>query len=181
VLRHPDGGADFRGRHPVGPAGLRRLARRGEELPPRPGARPDRLGRDRQEGRAVNAQTHALLQDVIRREGRSLLQYVSESFPWTTPEERAALAARDTLVREERDAAAALARFLVKRRLTPPYLGAYPMSFTTINYVSLDHLLPLLVEHQRRGITAVEQDVAQLDDREARAQVQSVLDMNRRH
>ena len=50
----------------------------------------------------IDARALALLQDVLRRESRSLLQYVREAFPWTTPEERELLAKLRQLTDEER-------------------------------------------------------------------------------
>jgi hypothetical protein len=129
----------------------------------------------------IDPRTAAVLQDVVRRESRSLLQYVSEAFPWATSEERAALTQLQKLIDEERQSAAALGRFLVRRRADPPYLGPYPTEYTTINYVSLDHLLPLLLENERRSVTLLERDLAALTHSEARAQVEQVLAMKRRH
>jgi rubrerythrin len=129
----------------------------------------------------TDARTAAILQDVLRREGRSLLQYVSEAFPWATAEERAALAALQKLIDEERRAAAELGRFLTRRRVALPYLGAYPMEFTTTNYVSLDHLLPLLIGQQKKAVARLEQDLAALADADARTQLERLLTMKRQH
>ena len=41
----------------------------------------------------LDDRTAQLLEGVVRRESRSLLQYVAEAFPWTTPEEQAYLEA----------------------------------------------------------------------------------------
>jgi hypothetical protein len=129
----------------------------------------------------IAAPDAAVLEMAIRREGRSLLQYVSEAFPWaksvgdTTPGK-----VRD-LAREERDAVAALSKFLARRRHTPPYLGPYPMAFTTMNFVSLDYLLPRLADDGRRAVAALERDRAALADADARAAVEKMLDMKRRH
>jgi len=127
------------------------------------------------------AQDAALLETVIRREGRSLLQYVSEAHPWTrsagdpTPEKVR------TLAREERDALAGLTKFLARRRHLVPYLGAFPMAFTTLNFVSLDYLLPRLAEDSRRAIDALQRDRAALADAEARAELDKLLEVKRRH
>jgi rubrerythrin len=129
----------------------------------------------------IDAATQALLGDIIRREGRSLLQYVSEAFPWTQPEEQAALEQFQQLVQEEQQAVAGLIGFMQRRRLTPPALGTYPMSFTNINFVSLDHLLPVLANHQRQAIQALERDLTRVSDPEAQQQVQTLLAMKRRH
>jgi hypothetical protein len=129
----------------------------------------------------IDDKTAALLQAIIRREGRSLLQYVSEAFPWITAKERDALARLQEITAQERDGVTRLAEFLIRCRIPPPYLGAYPMDFTTINYVSLDHLLPLLVTHQRRDIADLERDLNQITDAEARTEVQAILDAKRQH
>jgi hypothetical protein len=120
-----------------------------------------------------------LLQTIIRREGRSFLQYVGDAFPWTTAAEQADLARFHQLVREHSEALAALSRFMLKRHLAPPHLGPYPMGFTTINFVSFDHLLPRLVVAQREGIVQLEKDQAALDDAEAQAAVGKLLDLKR--
>ena len=60
----------------------------------------------------IDARTVALVQDVLRREGRSLLQYVREAYPWATPRLRELLDKLKQLSDEERDGAAALSDFL---------------------------------------------------------------------
>ena len=129
----------------------------------------------------IDARTYAVLQDIVRRESRALLQYVGEAFPWTTPEARGTLAQLQKLVTEERQATDAVSRFLFRHHLTPPYLGSYPSDFTTINFVSLTHLLPLLTDAERRAIADLERDLSNLGEPEARGLVQTMLDMKRQH
>jgi hypothetical protein len=125
----------------------------------------------------IDAQTYNRLQDIIRREGRSLLQYASESFPWTTTGADGRPAQLQEIAQDENEAVAELARLLVRHRLSPPYLGAYPMAFTSFNYLAFDRLLPLLVEHQRRGIPLIEADLRELTDDESRAAVRHLLNV----
>ncbi len=121
------------------------------------------------------------LEAVIRREGRSLLQYVSEAHPWTkavgdpTPDKVRDLAA------EERDALAVLTKHLTRSRHAVPYLGAFPMAFTTMNFVSLDYLLPRLTESAAQSIAALERDRAALADVEAKAELDRLIELKRRH
>jgi hypothetical protein len=129
----------------------------------------------------IDPDTYRYLQDVIRREGRSFLQYAGESFPWSTPEEKTKAAELKQLVCEEREGAASLSRYLVKHRLTPPYLGAYPSYFTSYNYLSLDRLLPLLVEHQKQGLAGLEADLTVLKDGDSHKQVEAIVTMKKRH
>jgi hypothetical protein len=129
----------------------------------------------------MDAVTRALLEAILRREGRSLLQYVSESFPWTNPDEQAALAQLQELVQEERKATGALLQLFARREHTVPYLGSFPESFTTINFVSLDHLLPLLVDAERQGLEQLQSDLAKLTDPQLRDQVSKMVEMKRRH
>ncbi len=129
----------------------------------------------------ISAPDAALLESAIRREGRSLLQYISEAFPLgkssadPTPQKL-----RD-LAQEERDALATLTRFLAKQRHTVPYLGAFPMSFTTMNFVTIEYIVPRLAADGRRAIAALERDRAALTDAEARELVARFVEMKRRH
>lgn len=128
----------------------------------------------------IDAPTAALLQKILRRESRSLLQYVSEAFPWATAEEREALANLQQLIADEKAVSAELARFLLRQRVGLPHLGTYP-DFTAVNFVSLDFLLPMLVDHQAKAIAVLERDLASVKDPEARALVEKLLTMKRQH
>jgi hypothetical protein len=129
----------------------------------------------------IDAQTQAILTAILRRESLSLLQYVGESFPWITIDERPALARLNQIIAEDKDGVGDLVRFLTRKRLMPPYIGSYPSSFTSYGFVSMDFLVPRLVEEQRGEIAALERDIIGVTDAEARAQVQQVLDLKRRH
>ena len=129
----------------------------------------------------MNAPTQARLQDLLRRESRSLLQYLDESFPWTTLDKQSALSRLHELAAEEREAAAKVARLLTRRRVALPYLGAFPEEFTTINFIGLDYAVPRLVAYERRAIADLEQDLARLDDEEAKRLVQEVLTLKQGH
>jgi hypothetical protein len=129
----------------------------------------------------LDARTQTRLQDLLHRESRSFLQYVRDSFPWTAPEESGALARVRTLIEEERQAIVVLGRFLVRHRIPLPYLEPYPVAFTTLNFVSLDHLLPMLVDSERGAIAELEQDQASFTDAACRQEVQKLLDMKQQH
>src|SRR5207253_7769221 len=71
---------------------------------------------DRGGAAVIDPVTQAVLQRIIRREGRSLLQYVSESFPWTAPGENGAVVRLREIAAEENNSTAALVRYVSKRR-----------------------------------------------------------------
>ncbi|MCC6419553.1 MAG: hypothetical protein IT429_15070 [Gemmataceae bacterium] len=129
----------------------------------------------------IDAQTYSRLQDIIRREGRSLLQYAIDSFPWAGSQTAAANACLQEMAQEEAEAIGQLGRLLLRHRLTPPYLGPYPMAFTSYNFLALGRLLPLLVRHQRADIDRLEADLKQVSDPEVRGPLQHLLDVKRRH
>jgi hypothetical protein len=129
----------------------------------------------------IPAPDAARLGAAIRREGRSLLQYVSEAYPWTKAAGDATPDKVRDLAREERDALAVLTKFLARRRHSVPYLGAFPMSFTTMNFVSLDYLLPRLTESAARSVAALEGDRAALTDADAKAELDRLIELKRRH
>ncbi|MBM4068924.1 MAG: hypothetical protein FJ271_08260 [Planctomycetes bacterium] len=130
----------------------------------------------------VDPASLAILHDLVRREGRSLLQYVSESFPWTTPDERAALLEFQKIVDEDLEGAARIARFLNRHKVrTGGPLGPFPMAFTNINYMSLEHLLPILQDNQRRRIDELTADLKKVADPECRRHLEAFIDLKRRH
>jgi len=129
----------------------------------------------------MDAQTQALLQAAVREESRSFLQYIAESFPWTTDSERAPLAQFQKLAAADQEATAALSLFLARARVQPPYLGPFPMSFTNLNYISLEHLLPMLVKEERATLAARQRDLAQVLDPEVRAHLLRIIDLKKQH
>jgi hypothetical protein len=129
----------------------------------------------------IDAKTQTLLQDVLRRESRSLLQYLTESFPWTTSDKQAAVATLQRLAEEERESAARVADYLRRHQIPLPYLGAFPMEFTTINFIGLDYAVPLLVQAGRGALANLERDLHNLRDPDARALVQELAAVEGRH
>jgi hypothetical protein len=125
----------------------------------------------------IDAPTYSRLQNAIRREGRSLLQYADDSSPYADDAVgRRLIAEIQRLAARERDANTALGRLLVKHRLSPPWLGAYPSGFTSFNFLAVRRLLPLLADYQRRGLAELEADVAATANADARAALHHVLD-----
>ena len=129
----------------------------------------------------IDLKTQNLLRTIVRREGRSLLQYVADSFPWTDNAGVAPLQRFKQMVDEDRASQAELVRFLGRQRVSAPFLGAYPMGFTSLNFVSFERLFPKLVAAVEKDAATLTQDLATFANPEARAAVQKVLDVKRRH
>lgn len=129
----------------------------------------------------IDPHSQTLLQDILRRESRSALIYVAEAYPWTSSTQTKALNALQHLIAEEQEAIVCLGRFLVRQRIPLPYLPSYPSHFTTINFLSLDFILPRLIEDERQSIADLEKAVAALKSPSARAVVEKLLDLKRKH
>jgi hypothetical protein len=129
----------------------------------------------------IDPHAQTLLQDILRRESRSILMYVAEAYPWTTSTEEKALVDLQQIIAAERQAVADLGQFLVRRRVPLPFLPSFPSSFTTINFIALDYLLPRVIEHERQSIAALERDLVALKEPAARAEVEKLLAVKRLH
>jgi rubrerythrin len=125
--------------------------------------------------------TYVLLEDIARRENRSLLQYVRDSFPWTTPDERQVLAQIQAMTAEEQQGVAELVQFLISRRRPPPYLGTFPVSFTGLSFVSLDHLIPMLTAYERKELEKLQGEINEITDPAAKELVQRIMANKTRH
>jgi hypothetical protein len=128
-----------------------------------------------------DAQGLELIARQIIRDGRSLLQYVSDAFPYAPAEAEPARHRLENLVQEERAFVGRLIRHLHRHHVTPPFLAAFPTRFTTINFVSLDHILPALVKDDELGIGDLERGLAGLPESDERHLLAELLDLKRRH
>jgi len=129
----------------------------------------------------IDSQTEQILQGIVRRESRSLLSYIGDAFPWTTASRSPTLATLNDAVKAESAAVSALGRFLVRRKLMPPLLGAYPAGFTALNFVALDYLLPRLIDEEHRTIAGLALDLANITDEAARAPVEALLRVKKKN
>jgi hypothetical protein len=122
-----------------------------------------------------------LLVNLVRREQRTFLQYVRDSFPWVARDAEGALARLHAMAEAEAKAVTRLGRWLQRRRVPVPPPEPYPMDFTDWNFVALDALRPRLAEEQRKDVAALEHDLAAVTDAEARALVEQLLGVKRSH
>jgi hypothetical protein len=128
----------------------------------------------------MNPTSVALLHRLMAMASTSLLQYVHEAVPWSTNSEQAAVDNVRHLAEEERDFIARLGRFLQKRHVGVPKLPSYPSHFTTVNYVSIEFVLPKLIAEIERELAILRGWLAAADEDEARAQLQHYADMKER-
>jgi hypothetical protein len=129
----------------------------------------------------MNTRGVALLHRLVAMGSTSLLQYVNDAVPWSADADRAAFAKVQFLANEERDFVARLSRFLQKRHFGVPKIATYPSHFTTMNFVTIDYLLPKLIVEADRELTTIRAWLQGMDEDDARAQMQGYLDMKERH
>lgn len=123
----------------------------------------------------------ARLQDVYRREAVSLLRYTRAAAPYAAGADRKL---RADLFRAGDEAAAALADLgavLDANRIPVPPPGAFPVVFTDLNCVAVRYLFPKVAADRAAVAAALEADLTTLTDPAARAAVQPLLDLARRH
>lgn len=129
----------------------------------------------------IDAQTQTLIQDILRRESRSVLRYVAEAFPWINSTEDKALAAAQRIIAAERQAVVDLGQYLIRQRVALPFFPSYPASFTTINFLAFDYVLPLLVDYERESLAELERDLSAIKEPGAHAAVEKLLTVKRRN
>ncbi len=128
----------------------------------------------------IDPQSRAALYNVIQHESRSLLKYLSEAFPWTADSDQQAVDKLKELAREEAAAVALVLDYLRRKRILPPGLGSYPMNFTTLNYISLDHLLPILIKHEEQRLADIEAMLAKVEDGGAKTHLKEIMALKQR-
>jgi len=129
----------------------------------------------------IDPQSQAVLEEIVRRESRSLLSYVGDAYPWATAAGELALARLREIVRANGEAVTALGTYLTRNKARMPFLGAYPSNFTSWNFIALAYLIPRLVTTEELLLRALEADVAALRAGEARAQAEKLLAVKRQN
>src|SRR5437870_5381129 len=114
------------------------------------------------------------LQDVYRREYRSLLQYVREASPYASGADRSIREAVFRIANEEAAALEAFGTGLESLRIALPYLGSFPAGFMDLNFVTIRHLLPRLIVEQKQDLAKLEAEIPAVIDVVGRAAVQQL-------
>jgi hypothetical protein len=122
-----------------------------------------------------------IVQEIVERQRRTLLQFVADVYPWAGISEEPALAVLRKVIDEDQRAAIKLATLLERHHFAVPVPGPFPLSFAALFFVSLDFLLPHLIEHQKQDIAQLERDLSRIESRDTRAIVESLLETKRRH
>jgi hypothetical protein len=128
----------------------------------------------------IDAQGIQLIERQIVRDGRSLLQYVGEAFPYAPHRAEPAVQRLLAAAKEQSAAVGRLIRFLQRHHAIPPLLGSFPTEFTSINFVALVHVLPALLKDEQHGIAELEQTVVTLPAGEVHDLLGDYLETKRR-
>ncbi|MEX0717318.1 MAG: ferritin-like domain-containing protein [Planctomycetaceae bacterium] len=102
-----------------------------------------------------DAASNAALNRVLIELGRSLLQYVGESWPWSPSSDEDTQRRLDALVERQRAEAERVFNVLSRREWNVD-LGGYPTEYTDLHYLALHHLLRLLLESEARVLDEIE-------------------------
>ena len=132
----------------------------------------------------TNAETVAVLNQVLQLQYRSLPRYLVYGSPWTHAngadgQTRDAL---ENIVHDQQRLTERLAELILDHRGSPD-VGDFPMEFTDLHFLSLDYLLRELVYYQRQDIASLERCAADLSTAAAEAQaiVEEGLGSERAH
>ena len=106
---------------------------------------------------------HAELNQLLIHLGRSLLQYVGESWPWTDSHSNVEQRKLNELVARQQQFIERLAELLVRRDWAIDF-GAYPTEYTDLHYVALDYLLDLLILDQEALLADVDRTISVCGD-----------------
>ena len=129
----------------------------------------------------IDGATQDRLQQCVRRESRSLLQYVCEVPMWMGAADRPAGARLRELGQAEQAATDRLAKWLQKRRAGEMFLGPFPSVFTDSNDAALHYILPRVVREHTADVVKLEADAAAIGDPEAKSFVDAMLALKRQN
>jgi hypothetical protein len=129
----------------------------------------------------IDDPTRDRLHALVRRESRSLLQYVREVPLWVAGPDLVAFGKLRAAAGAELKTVDALGKLLLVRKAALSFLGPFPSEFSSFNDMALKHLLPILVREQRQALVDLEADLPHVADTEAAAIVKSLVQQKHKH
>ena len=121
-----------------------------------------------------------LLPELLRRESRSYLHYIRESFPYAKGADKPLHSQLMALAQADDAELARLGRLLQKHRIALPFLGAFPVAFTSSNFVSISFVIPRVIADQKLLLAELERDIPKIGDPELRAHLEAYRELKRR-
>lgn len=128
----------------------------------------------------IDSLTCQILQQILRDESRTLLQYACESLPRFTAADKSELALLQACADQELASARAAAVWLARHGKQPLPMDPYPAWYTQINFISVAFLLPQLEKEHRAAIARLTAALGKLNDSEAKDLVEAILAQKRR-
>jgi hypothetical protein len=127
----------------------------------------------------MDRSTTLLLQELVRRESISLLSYVGDAYPWTARRDAAELVQLRRIVDDHRQGVSTLIRTLLRAQMPMPFIGSFPSGFTTVNFLALGHLLPRLIDTERKSLAQLVAELPLVTDADCRTAVEHFLAVKR--
>jgi hypothetical protein len=124
--------------------------------------------------------SRAVVHAILRREGRSLMQYLREVPPWVSPTEQNAQARLHEAAQAEMNQLEAIGLMYQKHFHETAHMGGYP-DFTPFNDMALHYLLPQVIREQQDLLAGLERDRAAVQEADIGAAIDELITMKRRH
>lgn len=128
----------------------------------------------------MDVATRDRLHAILRREGRSLFQYLREVPPWAPPNDHNALARMRELAAAELAVIESLGKLVQKQHGDYGHLGAFP-DFTGYNDGAMHFLLPLVIKEQQQLLSELVSDRPGVTEDDAARLLDELVNLKRRH
>jgi len=127
-----------------------------------------------------DANTLLALQNVVRHETSSRLQYIRDAFPWSSAAGVEAVNKLLRIAEADRAMVNSIAQFLARNRYPVAGAPSYPANFTALNFLSVAHLLPLLVDSVQGSIVYLEKTLPGLSG-DGKTLIETMLTGKKKH
>ena len=124
--------------------------------------------------------SRAVVQAILRREGRSLMQYLREVPPWVGVNEQNAQARLHEAASLELCHLEAIGRLYQKNFHEMSHMGGYP-DFTGSNDMALHYLLPRIIREQQDLLAGLQRDRTAVPEADIGAAIDELITIKHRN